>query len=57
MYKAPKAPGTSRTAFDFWKFSLGEGEKHASELGYVPLPPALVEQVKAYWARTFKGGA
>lgn len=57
MYKDPKAAGASRAAFDFWKFSLGEGEKYASQLGYVPLPPALVEQVKAYWARTFKGGA
>lgn len=56
MYKTPKSPGASRAAFDFWKFSLGEGETYASQLGYVPLPPALVEQVKAYWARSFKGG-
>lgn len=56
MYKDPKAPGASRAALDFWKFALGEGERSAAELGYVPLPPALVEQVKAYWARSFKGG-
>lgn len=56
MYKDPKVPIVSRTALNFWKFALGEGERYAADLGYVPLPPALVDQVKAYWARTFKGG-
>lgn len=56
MYKEPKVPANSRLAFDFWKFALGEGEKYASELGYVPLPAALVEQIKGYWSKTFKGG-
>lgn len=55
MYKEPKVPANSRAAFEFWRFALGEGEKYASELGYVPLPPALVQQVKDYWAKTFKG--
>lgn len=57
MYKEPKVPANSSLAFDFWRFALGEGEKYASELGYVPLPPPLVEQVKAYWSKTFRRGA
>jgi phosphate transport system substrate-binding protein len=57
MYREPKIPANSQAAFEFWRFALGEGEKFASELGYVPLPPVLVEQVKDYWAKTFKGGA
>ncbi|MFG1463281.1 phosphate ABC transporter substrate-binding protein PstS [Xanthobacter sp. DSM 24535] len=57
MYKEPKVPANSQATFEFWRFALGEGEKYASELGYVPLPPALVQQVKDYWAKTFKGGA
>ncbi len=57
MYRAPKVPAKSEAAFAFWRFALGEGEKAASELGYVPLPPALVRQVKDYWAKTFRGGA
>lgn len=57
MYKEPKVPANSILTFEFWKFALGAGEKYASELGYVPLPPALVDQVRAYWAKTFKGGA
>ncbi|MFG1283645.1 phosphate ABC transporter substrate-binding protein PstS [Xanthobacter autotrophicus] len=57
MYKEPKVPANSPAAFEFWRFALGEGEKLASELGYVPLPPVLVQQVKDYWTRTFKGGA
>ncbi|MBP2147374.1 phosphate ABC transporter substrate-binding protein PstS [Xanthobacter autotrophicus DSM 597] len=56
MYKEPKVPANSQVAFEFWRFALGDGEKAASELGYVPLPPALVQQVKDYWAKTFKGG-
>jgi len=57
MPRAPKTPANAEAAFAFWRFALGEGGKAASELGYVPLPPALVQQVKAYWSKTFKGGA
>ncbi|MFH1554031.1 MAG: phosphate ABC transporter substrate-binding protein PstS [Pseudomonadota bacterium] len=57
MYKVPKVPANSQAAFAFWRFALDDGEKFASELGYVPLPSVLVQQVKDYWAKTFKGGA
>jgi hypothetical protein len=30
--------------------------KAAAELGYVPLPPELVKQVKDHWLNNFKKG-
>jgi phosphate transport system substrate-binding protein len=57
MYKAPKVPQNSRTALEFFRFALGDGAKYASEFGYVPLPEALVAQVKEYWSQQFKSGS
>jgi phosphate transport system substrate-binding protein len=54
MYKTPKNAGNSKTAFDFFKYALENGQKAASELDYVPLPAALVKQIEAYWAAEFK---
>lgn len=56
MYKEPKVPPSSRTALEFFRFALGDGKKYASELGYVPLPDALVAQIKEYWSRQIKSG-
>jgi phosphate transport system substrate-binding protein len=33
-----------------------KGAKDAAGLGYVPLPPALVAQVKDYWVKNLKPG-
>jgi phosphate transport system substrate-binding protein len=44
----------TRLATDFFRWSLERGVTDAAELGYVPLPRALVEQVTAYWAESFK---
>jgi len=54
MYKAPKDAAHTKTAFDFFKWSLEKGGKQAEELQYVPLPEALVKQIKAYWKSDFK---
>jgi phosphate transport system substrate-binding protein len=51
MHKAASATRTG-AALDFFRWSLEHGAATASELGYVPLPPALVKQVRAYWATT-----
>ena len=52
----PRSGGrASRAVLAFFRWSLDNGAPAASALGYVPLPPALVEQVKAYWAATFRG--
>jgi phosphate transport system substrate-binding protein len=54
MYKQPKNPQRSKQAIDFFTWALENGQRQADELHYVPLPPALVEQVEAYWAAEFK---
>lgn len=57
MYKAPANAVRTRTALGFFDFALGPGSAYASKLGYVPLPEPLVQQVKTYWAATFKSGS
>lgn len=57
MYKSPVNLERNRTALSFFDFALGAGSEYASKLGYVPLPEALVQQVKNYWAATFKSGS
>jgi phosphate transport system substrate-binding protein len=54
MHKQPKNPERSQQAREFFKWALENGQPQAQSLDYVPLPPELVEQVKAYWAAEFK---
>jgi phosphate transport system substrate-binding protein len=54
MYKQPKDPQRAQDAMDFFTWALENGQPQAQELHYVPLPPELVAQVKAYWAAEFK---
>lgn len=49
-------PRRARAALEFFKWSLDKGAKDAADLGYVPLPPALIAQVKSYWATQLKAG-
>ncbi len=51
MHKQPRDPARSQATLEFFKWAFEEGQSQASELHYVPLPPALVEQVEAYWQR------
>jgi phosphate transport system substrate-binding protein len=51
------ARGRTEAALDFFRWSLEKGPGTAVQLGYVPLPPALVKQVARYWASTFKSGS
>lgn len=48
------APRRVRSTLNFFQWSLDNGQGHASELGYVPLPPELVAQVKSYWQTNYK---
>lgn len=57
MQKQPRSAARSRDALDFFRLSLEKGQKDAADLGYVPLPDQLVNQIKAYWAGTFKFGS
>lgn len=54
MYKQPKDAGRSKTVRDFFKWALESGQTQANALDYVPLPPALVQQIETYWAKNFQ---
>jgi phosphate transport system substrate-binding protein len=41
--------GRADATLDFFRWSLDHGDNTASQLGYVPLPSSLVEQVKEHW--------
>ncbi len=53
MYKQPKNAEQSKVAFDFFKWSLENGQSAAESLDYVPLPDSLVKQIESYWAGNF----
>ena len=56
MHKtAPRA--RTLAALDFFRWSLEKGSGTAAQLGYVPLPDALVQQVKSYWTKTLQSGS
>jgi phosphate transport system substrate-binding protein len=60
MYKRPRSPRSAAIAVDFLRWTLESGQPQAEALDYVPLPPALVQQIEAYWeanAHGFKGEA
>jgi phosphate transport system substrate-binding protein len=54
MYKQPKDAQRSQDTLAFFKWALENGQSQAQALDYVALPPALVQQVEAYWASEFK---
>jgi phosphate transport system substrate-binding protein len=47
------SPSRTRTTLEFFRWSLDHGSTTAEKLGYVPLPPALLQRVTAYWTKTF----
>ncbi|QIP08408.1 phosphate ABC transporter substrate-binding protein PstS [Bradyrhizobium symbiodeficiens] len=49
MPKAPKSPERSAAAIDFMRWLLENGRSQAETLNYVPLPPALIDQIERYW--------
>lgn len=51
MYKQPKDASQSKAALDFFKWALEDGASDAKSLNYIPLPPALVKQIEAYWVK------
>ncbi|MEI8151776.1 MAG: phosphate ABC transporter substrate-binding protein PstS [Hyphomicrobiales bacterium] len=53
MYKTPKEPARAKTAIEFFRWALENGQKQASDLDYVPLPANLVQQIEAYWKSQF----
>ncbi|MCD5995468.1 phosphate ABC transporter substrate-binding protein PstS [Pseudomonas sp. CDFA 602] len=53
MYKKAKNEEKSAAAFDFFKWSLENGQKQAESLDYVALPKSLVDRVENYWKTEF----
>jgi phosphate transport system substrate-binding protein len=43
LYQSPKDKARAKTMNDFMKWALTDGQKFASELGYAPLPAAVVQ--------------
>ncbi|MEP6633321.1 MAG: phosphate ABC transporter substrate-binding protein PstS [Luteimonas sp.] len=54
MHKTPKDAKRSADTLAFFKWAFEHGQTQAQSLHYVPLPPALVQQIEAYWASEFK---
>ena len=54
MHKQPKNPASSKQTIEFFTWVYANGDDAATKLGYVPLPDALVTQIKAYWAANIK---
>ncbi len=54
MSKQPKNAEGNKAAREFFDWVYENGDESATQLGYVPPPDALVEQIEAYWAANFK---
>ncbi|PPQ17388.1 phosphate ABC transporter substrate-binding protein PstS [Bradyrhizobium sp. AC87j1] len=52
MPKAPRSPERSAAAIDFVRWALENGKSEAQTLNYVPLPPALIDQIERYWQQS-----
>ncbi|HEX8488770.1 MAG TPA: phosphate ABC transporter substrate-binding protein PstS [Propionibacteriaceae bacterium] len=48
--RAPQAEGDTRRTLRYLSFVLDRYDGTAEDLGYLPLPAAAVDDVKAYWA-------
>ena len=54
IYKTPKDAAHSKEVLNFFKWAYASGSKEAEGLDYVALPPALVQQIEAYWKAEVK---
>ncbi|HLH49067.1 MAG TPA: phosphate ABC transporter substrate-binding protein PstS [Roseiarcus sp.] len=55
MHKQPSDPAAAAEALKFFNWAYTKGGEMAQSLDYVPLPPAVVAQIKATWASEIKG--
>ena len=56
LYKQPEDPAPVKEALKFFAWAYKEGASMAAELDYVPLPPALIAQVKKTWVSEITSG-
>ncbi len=55
LYSVPPDAGATSSALKFFDWAYKNGGKMAADLDYVPLPEALVQQVRATWKAQIKG--
>ena len=55
IHAQPADPAAAAEALKFFNWSYKNGADMASQLDYVPLPKALIEQVRATWKSQIKG--
>jgi phosphate transport system substrate-binding protein len=55
VYSTPPDPAATGAALKFFDWAYRNGGKMAAELDYVPLPQALIDQVRATWKAQIKG--
>ncbi len=55
MYKQPANVNNSALTLKFFDWAYTNGGKMAEDLDYVPLPPAVIAQIKQTWATEIKG--
>jgi phosphate transport system substrate-binding protein len=56
LYKDPPDPAAVKEALKFFGWAYKDGAQMAAELDYVPLPAALIAQVKKTWATQITSG-
>jgi len=56
VYREPADPAAVNEALKFFAWAYKDGASMASELDYVPLPAALIEQVKKTWVTDITTG-
>jgi phosphate transport system substrate-binding protein len=49
IHKQPDNAERTRQILSFFRWALANGQELAGTLGYVPLPPSLVQRVETYW--------
>ena len=51
MFKQPPNKAAAAEALKFFDWAFAKGDKMAEELDYIPMPDAVVNQIKATWAK------
>ncbi len=55
MHKSQDNPAAAKEVLNFFNFGYTEGDKMAEQLGYVPLPDTVVQQIQTHWKNNIKG--
>ncbi len=50
-------PATTQETLKFFRWAYTQGERYATDLDYLPMPPAVVQRVETIWAALSSGSA